>query len=1073
MVLNANLVQPIEEQIQLEVVELTKLWRQENLDLTPSQIQQLPALRKWLGRRRKNPLADYLVGKPVVDIPKSITKNLTADILAHFRPQSLGVDVVSLMTKIIDRGNAEGLFILCPPPIPVLLKRQSSPFRGDRWTSRDVASQLRETLALSIHSPGLLKRTKHKPQRIAEIALGQILIAAIVHAGMLAPATLTALLRHLQTVNQSLGQSLICIDDRLFIELSLRHKTQENAEFRRWFADALTAALIMYLPRQTVSVAIGQKEFKSENLGAFIWRCISGFLQSTGHEYAFPTSLSALLDAVRLDFERKIPSYLVHYAARSFVSHSLRPHAYRRLHGIDATSPTESDVNSLGPPGTGIEQDVELSGEVEPRWLSALRAVMRGDDRQSITREVDRLLKLRTAGFCPGEVGELFASFALRIFARTNTNKVRMAVSTCRAYVVSVSLRLGGLVGHDVSQLATNDWVSYYEEVLSDAPTPSIRRKLVRALREFQNFLEMDRGCDPMDAREVFPSSSGLLPVDANVISEAEFFKIREQFTDKGVGRYPLLSKQQDASRLIEIAWLILTLSFRCGLRRMEVLKLDLADVQFDGCAELLVRPTESRGLKSISSTRKLPLFALLDTVELDRLRCWVSQRQVEELSSSYSTFLFSLPKRGFKFVPQDTLFPLLHEVMREITGDPTLRFHHLRHSFASRMTVLMAMSAGMNRARVLASLPGYASSEDTFELFRQNLLGSLRPTRRDIWAVSAMLGHSGPDVSVEHYIHHLDILLAESLTCSSIAPDTRTVIAASMKSVVTAYRHQEGNNYDTWIARIYQKEFCARLEPTDIPKSRQMPEPIPAQQENRAAIGRLENIWHALWQLSSGQKSIEEISQTKGIPVDDLKAYLSTANWLHNLKLSEKNQSYRHRFTLWTPDRREPEKTVRIACPVKPHEARDIAVFNRLAASFIETYRHHKALYARVLKQYMQQATADFGGLTFASTEDAPSAKDLLLFLKNLGLQTDEIQFISYDITSTRSKQAAAWRKVLGLHSSIQIEKKPPKNGRKIWASSKFGILPIFDDNEDKKIGSAGFRFLMIMAAIAMKLTA
>ena len=135
-------------------------------------------------------------------------------------------------------------------------------------------------------------------------------------------------------------------------------------------------------------------------------------------------------------------------------SHSLRLDACRRLHGLASDLSLTSGSSQLGPPGTGISQDATYSGDVEPRWLARLRRVMKGDDRNAIVQCVDDLLNTAEPGFQTGEVGELFLSFARRLFVQTNSNKVRLAVSTCRAYVVSVCVRL--------------------------------RQKLVRALREFQ-----------------------------------------------------------------------------------------------------------------------------------------------------------------------------------------------------------------------------------------------------------------------------------------------------------------------------------------------------------------------------------------------------------------------------------------------------------------------------------------------------------------------------------------------------------------------------------------------------------
>jgi len=121
-------------QIKLTPEELNQLWRPQDSDLSPSQVELLPKVRRWLERRRKNELADFLVGKPVEQLSRHSTKELTAHALTHFKPRSTAVAVVALLTKIIDRGNRENITGgLCPPPIAILIKTQPSPFHEDRW----------------------------------------------------------------------------------------------------------------------------------------------------------------------------------------------------------------------------------------------------------------------------------------------------------------------------------------------------------------------------------------------------------------------------------------------------------------------------------------------------------------------------------------------------------------------------------------------------------------------------------------------------------------------------------------------------------------------------------------------------------------------------------------------------------------------------------------------------------------------------------------------------------------------------------------------------------------------------
>lgn len=58
---------------------------------------------------------------------------------------------------------------------------------------------------------------------------------------------------------------------------------------------------------------------------------------------------------------------------------------------------------------------------------------------------------------------------------------------------------------------------------------------------------------------------------------------------------------------------------------------LELVDALLGGPAELLIRPTPSRALKTPSATRNMPLHALLLEEELQELKAWVNQRNAQE----------------------------------------------------------------------------------------------------------------------------------------------------------------------------------------------------------------------------------------------------------------------------------------------------------------------------------------------------------------------------------------------------------------------------------------------------------
>jgi len=1050
---------------QLTKQEVDQIWSVPTHTLA-KQKESLDTLRRWLGRKCKkpNPLGLYLIGQAVDDISPDHMADLAADMLFKIRPKSKAVSDLLLLGKVIDYGNELDIFELCPPPVPLITPRQRSPFSEMRWPHLDVASRLRDRLSDSLRYPTLLPRNKMPPKRIAQYALGQILISAIVHGGLIHKDILEALVFRLRNDSTVLD----CLGDRVFVELSLGWRQQVDAEFRRWFPDDLTAAMLLYLKPELLRTVFQDVE-ETHLLNRAIWPCIRTFLRHARIKGEhFPRSLSVLLDAVKLDFETRMPIMLAHYASRNFVAHSLKPEVWRRLHGLTVSASTPAMPESsraISPPGMGLTTDVDDTEEVEPRWLRPLREALRPKIRYQSENNIKALLDQPAIGFKPGQPGHLFARFAYRLLKYCNDNKVKMSVRAAGAYVISVSKRLGGLIGaDDLSHWGASEWTALYEEALSDVEhNKGQRRKLARALREFQRYLELDHGAEKIDEGEVFGSADGLVPVDANIISHDEFLRIRDRFAKEVLVDFH--------SDLADIAWLMLTLAYRCGLRRMEALKLELNDVLIEAPAELLVRPTEARRLKTKSSTRKIPLHALLDAVEMTRLKEWLERRREFEQQNNYSIFLFAVPALKFVFTPQDTLFKLLHRVMREVTGDSSLRYHHLRHTFATCSQIALALTAAAKPSLMVKSLPGFGLTAEAANEFRQRLYGNARMTRRDIWAVSELLGHSSPEVSLQHYIHLLDLTLADQLRHPDIAPDVATVVAATNKSDSRAYAHQNESTLSAWIATLWRQHHPSQTKDQTKSQTKHVPavRDNPATTENADKTDTIDRIWRLLFAHSVRHLSIAELVQTYGVDARNMDRYIRNAQWLHAMTLSASGKKYRHRFHQKVPDKRFPDHSVRTLAPIKPHEHRDRRLIQELLPKMRSVAMQEKDLTARVFEYFAHNAKPNFAGLIFKEPAQPQAAIDYLTWLGKIGIDGRNLRFISYDVSSVRSRWPNAWRHALGLPRAQVIEKLPPPNGRKDWPCSWFGIEPVFPDESSAFTGAAALRYCLVMAIISM----
>ena len=520
---------------QLTSAEVDEVWDSPELQLSAQQLDQKHRLRRWMSRRVKCPYSLYLSGKPVAHPPtENDVQMLSADLMSRFQPMSHAVSALQLLGKVVDHGNAKGILIVCPPPIPVLARRKPSPFGGD-MQSIALAPRLRTLLEKSLLKGPLTEFKESDGKLEAQFLLGGLLVSALVHGGMIHASILERLVENICS-----GEPVLqCAGDRVYVELSLKYRQQQNAEFRRWFPDPLSAVLIMRLPPDIARLATSSSKndethtVKTHTVREQLWSCILTFMHNTDADKAWiPASLSKLVKGVRLDLESRLPIILANYAGRDFVSHSLKPHVWKRLHGVippddisgSAKNRTEKDKTKETPTG-----DVDAIGEIESRWLQKLRGELKPIDRDICTVRIKQLLAQAPDQFRQHQAGELFARFALWVLDARNDRKARFALATVKDYVITAGKRLGGLIGNvQIDQFDQNSWNELYEQVIGDVDSEGMRRKLVRVLREFQRFLETECGMSADEASDVLGVQAGLVPVDANLISETEFLQIRD-----------------------------------------------------------------------------------------------------------------------------------------------------------------------------------------------------------------------------------------------------------------------------------------------------------------------------------------------------------------------------------------------------------------------------------------------------------------------------------------------------------------------------------------------------------------
>ena len=242
--------------------------------------------------------------------------------------------------------------------------------------------------------------------------------------------------------------------------------------------------------------------------------------------------------------------------------------------------------------------------------------------------------------------------------------------------------------------------------------------------------------------------------VSANLVTFLEYSRAKAM-----IRNHPMLSKRD--RQMHEVG---LILIFRCGLRLGELLRLTVSDLILQINKVLLVRNGIYGKTKTRAGIRQIPWLQNLDEDEVALVQDWINHRKVIVRDDPWGA-LFGTEEEGRILEVRLYLSRVITSVVRDVTGDPTTRIHHLRHGAATNALTL-ALSVNRESCLTRNACKWFNSIEDDFASeFRERHLGQTMPTRRIVWAISQTLGHRSPRTTLWHYGHSLDLMLYEQVS--------------------------------------------------------------------------------------------------------------------------------------------------------------------------------------------------------------------------------------------------------------------------------------------------------------------
>nr|WP_320116530.1 site-specific integrase [uncultured Desulfuromonas sp.] len=781
---------------------------------------------------------------------------------------------VTFLALLLEYGHKNLSWDVYIPSIPSTTKRPVNPFKEGHF-GQDLVKKTQSALIKDLSSPAPTNETAK---------VGQILLAALLFGGVIEEKNLKKLMCHLpEAAEMCSGNSLIPLEEG------------QNDLVQYWISDPLTKTLLD---------RAGLKEedtFSFNNVSSAT--VIQKYLRKFGPE--LKVKIAELRQQVKIQLFLTLPPFLVHHAEGQLSSTALPIATWQRLltskalnlilqaeevkpssflTAFDTTAPC-----TLSAPG---RQQLLL-------WKKLQKKLGRENSHAEFRRSIEQFLAQEDGNIYPAlyylcqwgiDLMRAISKDELKSYPFREASKLRP--SSALKYMGDIARYLltaaqdDGLLSLDERE----ELEDIYQETCSLAEKNKInkRRKIsavpisqrcAESLRRFHGFLQYRFGASNVDFSTLIHDGKAV-HVDANLISYIEYERLLD-----------VLSGSGELSRLQRIQRLVVILGFRCGLRRGECLRLRLCDFHPGENPVLLIRTSHYGRTKTRSSARQLPLKALLGDQFLQEFLALYHDRKME--SADHEALLLSGIDDDHHIDPA-LIFTPIRMALHQVTGDNSLRYHHLRHSFANWI-FLRLLRPDFE--------PGDAPflDHDDFSLascqmLRYHLLGGQNQSRKILSETARLLGHESPKTTLHSYVHILDWLLARYLSTPPCEPSLSVKALSTLTGLDQdkIYYRQSKCRKDLpsehrWYLSDYLPFVKSKLDTLQIPTTTPNIAPLPNHAMKSESFLKLQvAIPAALFKMAQG-KDINKLEKQFHIPASTLIAWQSMSDAIAGILTSRK----------------------------------------------------------------------------------------------------------------------------------------------------------------------------------------
>lgn len=745
----------------------TDPWNSRSIAWSRDEKALLPEFREHL-RGYDSGLANSLANNPRGITPGTFEASDTRAVEAFIRKdygKKKSIPYQKILYKLIKFLNRKFELSI---PLPTSHRRagqEANIFVKDNATAHNrVHEWLKAEARWSNKWIGPTSPAARKRRTTGVFAWEMVIVSAALHGGIVSTDSAIALVEALADPKKYFA----CSENRAYADLLLLLNNGKDVLIRRWYPDSHLLLLMAKVNPEAVQLAISvfrndrQRDRKKE-IGDLVIKALqTEFKRQHLAAELLPKTLAEFLGRVEQVLRNEISATLADYAAGDQPARSMLPMSIGRIYG-DPAAPSalielsggvlaDNEEPERDQPEAYESESFSSGGTEPPPWLKdfgKLFIPVKSVKKEQILEALE--------GF-PEELPPVavhLRSLLQELLTRPASSGRSWALASVKCCVLTVARRLPTENGvNDPATSSPEELLELYREVIeksaeSSVTSPARLQKTVAwALREYQRHIVRKFEAKAVDEAVAFEVRTGILPVNARVISLDDLLAVIEHIKTASDPNW--LPKYR------RYAIALTVMAFMGGLRREEGWGLAASDFIDSVGGLLLIRDNEIRKLKTDNARRALYLSitAYPFTELIDYVREVFEQDQKPDGSV-------------FTDVSEDVIIPIIHDAIEAVTGDPGCTLHSLRHSYGHWMYLRLALAQttydlpqGMFPHLPLTTT-WIENSREYFDLLFTNGLVK----NDNSWATSVEMGHSLPHiVTIPHYVHCLDLLLGLTL---------------------------------------------------------------------------------------------------------------------------------------------------------------------------------------------------------------------------------------------------------------------------------------------------------------------